>query len=453
MRTRIVLLEQHEQELRSILFDQPGIEGAAFVLCGEASTGETLKLVAHSVVAIPPGDFLERKHDRLSIRSAALTRVAKLARHEGLSVVFVHSHPGGFAEFSKQDDAEEEKFIPFFQSRVPGKLHGTLVMTQDALVGRIYAECRHDVEQIVVVGQRFRLYTRGGINDFALFDRQVRAFGPEIQLALSGLVVGIVGLGGTGSACAEQLARLGVGTLVLFDHDTLSKTNLNRVYGATLKDVGKNKAVIAKNRLDAIGLDTGVEAIPDSIEEQTVAKRLRDCDVVFGCTDRELPRAILSKLATAYHIPLIDMGVVIDSHGGIIQGVYGRATTVLAGEPCLLCRGRISAEGLRVEGLSDSDRDRQVQQGYAPELATPAPAVIAFTTMVASHAVTELLHRLTGFMGASRQSTEVLLFIDKGRIAANRRNPEEGCFCEDVAEWGRGDEAPYLGMVWRLMPR
>ena len=42
-----------------------------------------------------------------------------------------------------------------------------------------------------------------------VFDRQVRAFGADIQELLATLRIGIVGNGGTGSPVAEQLIRLG----------------------------------------------------------------------------------------------------------------------------------------------------------------------------------------------------------------------------------------------------
>ena len=38
----------------------------------------------------------------------------------------------------------------------------------------------------------------------------------------------VFGVGGVGSHCIEALARSGVGTLILVDHDTVSLTNINR---------------------------------------------------------------------------------------------------------------------------------------------------------------------------------------------------------------------------------
>jgi len=50
-----------------------------------------------------------------------------------------------------------------------------------------------------------------------LFDRSVRAFGADIQAALGDLRIAVIGAGGTGSAVAEQLVRLGVRHLTLID--------------------------------------------------------------------------------------------------------------------------------------------------------------------------------------------------------------------------------------------
>jgi len=449
MTSRIVLLEEHVAQLRRYLFDPPDVEGAAFLLCGQAETLGVKKLVSHAVIPVAAEDYLRRETDLLSIRSAALVRAAKLARNERLSVVFAHSHPCGWLGFSSQDDAEEDELLPFLRARIPDRMHGTLVMTEDGFAGRVYAPHRSSA-YVVVVGQRFRIHsgTSGDAPVPAVFDRQVRAFGPELQRMLQLMNIGIVGLGGTGSPLAEQLCRLGVGQLTLFDGDVFDATNINRVYGATMDDVGKPKVEIAQRHLERIGLATRLEPIPHPITDEAVARRITDCDLVFGCTDKQIPRAILMNIALKYGLPVIDVGVLIDSVEQHIRSVHGRVTTLMPGEACLYCRGRISPEAMRVEALPPTERAKQVREGYAPELDVPAPAVISFTTAVASFAVSELLHRLTGFMGSERKSSEVLIAFDLTRVRTNRVAPRADCYCDDRANWGRGDESPFLAMAW-----
>lgn len=49
------------------------------------------------------------------------------------------------------------------------------------------------------------------------------------------------------------------------------------------------------------------------------------------------------SLRSAYQsIPKFDMGVLIDSQDGAIDGIHARVTMLSPGEACLMCRGRRS---------------------------------------------------------------------------------------------------------------
>lgn len=445
----IVLQEAHLAEIKELVFDRPGLEGAAFVLCGSSVSEDTNKLLSRHVVPVAPEDYLVREATRLSISGRALTRVAKMARRLNLSILFVHSHPEGVPDFSAQDDREEQRLIPFFQARVPARIHGTAVLTQNTVAGRIYAPERFAATRVVAIGSFFRIFVPGeNAPDYAIFDRQVRAFGPEVQRAMRAMHIGVVGVGGTGSPTAEQLYRLGFGRISLFDGDSFHPTNVNRVYGSRLRDAGRPKVEISKAHLDEIGLTTTIRPVPEHITSEAAALKMRDCDVIFCCTDKEWPRAIITTLARQYLIPVFDLGVLINSEAGVLKDVHGRVTTMLPGEACLFCRGRISAEMVRLESLSPQDRKAQILDGYAPELDEPAPAVISFTSSIASAAITELIHRLTAFMGKERLSTEVLYRFDASVIRTNRVAPRPECACADPTQRGSGDEQPFLGMVW-----
>ena len=95
-----------------------------------------------------------------------------------------------------------------------------------------------------------------------VFDRQIRAFGQDIQKQLKRMIVGVVGLGGTGSAITEQLIRLGVGELLIADKQRFEKSNVNRVYGSKVSDDDKYKTEILKRLADDIGLGTKVIPLP-----------------------------------------------------------------------------------------------------------------------------------------------------------------------------------------------
>lgn len=452
MNYSLTILERHYEELAGAVFSLPGLEGAAYLLCGNSVTEGETRLLVREVHPVADHHYLVREPCRLSIDSASYASIAKRAQATKASVVFVHGHPGGPDDFSDQDDREEPKLHRFLAARAPGKPHGSLVFTPDGRgAARVWTPRGFEpMRRVRVLGKRFRFMDRVADEDplAEFFDRQVRAFGPDVQRLLRRLHVGVVGVGGTGSPVVEMLARLGVGTISEFDGDAFDRTNVNRVYGSTASDGGRNKTLISYDHVGEIGLGTVVRPYPRHITEEEVAKRLRECDVVFGCTDRHAPRGILVQLALRYLIPVFDTGVKIDAPGEVIRGVFGRVTTVMPGEACLFCRERITSKMIELESLSPGEWQVLADEGYAPRLEVNNPAVIPFTTAVAAQAVSEFLHRLTGFMGDERRSSEALMFFHETAIKTNRTSPDANCLCSQESLWGRGDGRDFLGLTW-----
>jgi molybdopterin/thiamine biosynthesis adenylyltransferase len=453
MKYTLTVREDDYKTLRGVVESREGLEGAAYLLCGRSERHTEVRLLARDVVPVADEHFVAREVDRMSIASASYAAIAKRALQEGTSVLFVHLHPRGHGTFSAQDDREEPKLMAFLAARAPDVPHGSLVLgTSPELMGRVWtAEGWQPVDRVRILGGRFRFLDQEDGADVSVapfFDRQVRAFGPEVQDLLSRLHVGVVGVGGTGSAVGEQLCRLGVGSLSLFDGDKLDRSNLSRVYGARLADVGLPKAQIVAAYLQGIGLGTKISYFPEPITHEPVARELRACDVIFGCTDRQAPRAILGSLVLAYLIPVFDLGVKIDAPGGQIRGVDGRVTILLPGEACFFCRGRISPDIIALEALSSEEQLRLAAEGYAPALQGAEPAVVPFTTAVAAKAVSELLHRLTGWMGDTSPSEFRFRFQDD-QIGSTNRRALPPCYCADRVRWARGDTARFLGLSWQ----
>lgn len=452
MRYTLTILEQQFEELSGGVFSVPGIEGAAYLLCGNSVTEGETRLLVREVHPVADHHYLVREPYRLSIDSASYAAIAKRARAMNASVVFVHGHPGGPDDFSEQDDREEPKLHEFLAARAPGKPHGSFVITpQGRGAARVWGgHGWAPVARVRVIGGRFR-FMDNVVDEAPLpefFDRQVRAFGPEVQRLLKRLHVGVVGVGGTGSPVIEMLARLGVGTISEFDGDAFDATNVSRVYGSKVKDGGRNKTKISAAHIREIGLGTVVRSYARHITEEEAAKRLRECDIIIGCTDRHAPRGILVQLALRYLIPVLDTAVKIDAPDEVIRGVFGRVTTIIPGEACLFCRGRISPEMIRLESLSPEEQRVLADEGYAPQLEGNNPAVIPFTTAVAAQAVSEFVHRLTGFMGEERRSSEVLMLFHESSVRKNRTPPEADCLCSQRELWGRGDGRDFLGLTW-----
>ena len=94
------------------------------------------------------------------------------------------------------------------------------------------------------------------------FSRTELLLGEEAMQKLASSRVAVFGLGGVGGYAVEALARCGIGSLDLIDHDTISLTNINRQVLATHDTVGKLKAEVAAERVKLINPEANVRALP-----------------------------------------------------------------------------------------------------------------------------------------------------------------------------------------------
>ena len=80
-------------------------------------------------------------------------------------------------------------------------------------------------------------------------ERMELLIGKEGITRLKEACVMVIGVGGVGSYAAEALARSGIGTLILVDHDTIAPSNLNRQIHADFATIGQSKTAVMKKRI------------------------------------------------------------------------------------------------------------------------------------------------------------------------------------------------------------
>ncbi|WP_159601593.1 ThiF family adenylyltransferase, partial [Agromyces humi] len=336
-------------------------------------TGD-ITLLVRDIVTVPHAAYEIRTGDHLSITSSGWLPAFARADAEECVPLFMHTHPGSRAEHSALDLALDDALARVADVRLARGAYGSFVLggssDKPTFAGRLTARGDHwtSLDRVRVVGHRLTLYARDGVAPLPVFDRQVRAFGDEGQKLLGQLRVGVVGAGGTGSAAVEQLVRLGVGSVVVVDPQTLADTNVTRVYGSTLADVSRPKVDIAAEHTASIGLDASIVAVQGSILHQETIMALRHCDVVLGCTDDHAGRLVLTRLPQALLQLLIDCGVVLDSRAGSLFDIFARVSVVTPTTACLVCMGDVDPDKARLEALSDEERQSLIRQGYAPEL-------------------------------------------------------------------------------------
>ncbi|MCK4718637.1 MAG: ThiF family adenylyltransferase [Thermoplasmata archaeon] len=151
--------------------------------------------------------------------------------------------------------------------------------------------------------------------------------GPRGQSALAGSSMAIVGCGGLGAATAMYLTRAGVGSLTIIDRDVVDEHNLHRQILFSEKDVGRPKAVVAKECLEAI--DGGVRIVPyqRSLDPSSI-HLLKGVDVIVDGTDNLTTRFLLNDHSVKHKIPWV--------YGGAVA-TEGMSATFVPPGPCFRC--------------------------------------------------------------------------------------------------------------------
>jgi molybdopterin/thiamine biosynthesis adenylyltransferase len=446
------------------------VESGAVGLAGIVRTRQGIRLLLTQLYWVPETAYERRDADCLVITSPGFVPALLAAEKIGRLAIWIHTHPHGTPAPSPHDDDVDALLAFVFADRTGSDVYASLVVSPANswwgfdFTGRAWFDLDQPtvglldpvpVGRTLVVGDRLAVTAPHGApalhdpaDDDAMFGRQVRAFGAPVQRAVEQLRVAVVGVGGTGSAVTEQLTRLGVRALTLVDPDVLSASNITRVFGSTPDDVGRPKVEVAAAHVLRLAPSASIRTIRGKVTELAIAKELRDSDVIFGCTDDNAGRQVLSRLSAYYLLPVIDMGVLLDSVGGHLNGIFGRVTTLLPGAACLICRGRVDLARATAELLPAAERHARIQEGYAPELPGVEPAVVAYTALTASLAINELLDRLVGH-GPRPSPTELLIRVHDRELSTNNKAFGVGHYCDPSGPTiGAGDRELFLEQVW-----
>ncbi len=358
------------------------------------------RLVVQALEPVPDAAYAVRAPIRASLTPEFMLDIVNRARAAGTGIALLHTHPGlnALEGFSSIDDAGEMPLAAYFKGRLPTQTHVAGVVTSQSL-GLREVGCGAMLDA-VGVGSVVRRYAESpDLQADARYDRQVRAFGEAGQHRLRAARVAVVGAGGTGSFIAHQLAHLGVGQLLLIDHDTVDTSNLNRLAGATPADIGRPKVVVASKTVSAINPNARVEGVIGDVVDEDVAAKLLEVDFIFGCTDSMASRAVINQIAYQYLIPAIDMGVAIHVRDGHIASVTGRVQMLSPGLGCLVCADGVDGQRVRWELMSPAQRRADP---YFENASVPQPAVMPLNGIVTSAAVAMFLSAVTGYPGEAR---------------------------------------------------
>ena len=128
------------------------------------------------------------------------------------------------------------------------------------------------------------------------YSRQVilKKFGIIGQKKLQKSNVMIVGAGGLGSPAAIYLAGLGVGKIGIVDSDNVQISNIHRQILFNEKDIKKNKAKVAKNKLTNINSIIKINSYPQRLNDKNISKILKNYELVLDSSDNFKTKLLLN---------------------------------------------------------------------------------------------------------------------------------------------------------------
>lgn len=146
------------------------------------------------------------------------------------------------------------------------------------------------------------------------------------QLTLFRSCVAVIGCGGLGGYIVEELARLGVGRIIVVDHDVFEEHNLNRQLFSSPASLGKAKVAAATVRISEINPAVTLIPLQAAFSPENGADLLAGCQIAVDALDSIQVRLELAEACTAMNIPLVH---------GAIAGWFGHVTTQFPGENTL----------------------------------------------------------------------------------------------------------------------
>ncbi|MBN1598386.1 MAG: HesA/MoeB/ThiF family protein [Bacteroidales bacterium] len=156
-----------------------------------------------------------------------------------------------------------------------------------------------------------------------LSDKEIRRYTLQIsipELGLSGQEkikqskVLVIGAGGKGTSVLQNLAAVGIGKLGISDNYIVNENELSRQYLYGNSDLGKQKAIVSKQKLVDINHYVNYELHNVCLNKVNILKICNKYDILIDATDNFPAHYLINDAAVELGIPMI-YGDVSDSAG------------------------------------------------------------------------------------------------------------------------------------------
>lgn len=145
------------------------------------------------------------------------------------------------------------------------------------------------------------------IQEFLRYNRQtiLPEIGDEGQEKLKKAKVLVIGAGGLGCPVLQYIATAGIGFIGIMDFDTIEIHNLHRQILYTENEIGKEKAIIAKEVVSKLNPLIEVKAINAKLTRENAVTIIPQYDVIVDGSDNFATRYLVNDTCVQFQKPLV----------------------------------------------------------------------------------------------------------------------------------------------------
>lgn len=241
------------------------------------------------------------------------------------------------------------------------------------------------------------------------FERNYGFWNREEQQKLLASRVAIAGVGGDGFQLGYKLAMMGVGCFRVADPEVFEIENSNRVFGASSKNLGRNKAEVFREMVSDIRPEARVDVYTDGINEENIKEFIHGSDLVLDeseLTHLELG-TMIARTARGERIPnLLVMNIGFAAIATSFRPEGGRTFEDIMGIP----------KGMPLDEVSQMDVDFSRCLPYLPKYGdletlravqggSPLPSISPGVDVASALGTSEAFLHLTSGSNNRRQPT------------------------------------------------
>jgi molybdopterin/thiamine biosynthesis adenylyltransferase/predicted RNA-binding Zn-ribbon protein involved in translation (DUF1610 family) len=222
------------------------------------------------------------------------------------------------------------------------------------------------------------------------------------QQRLAGAHVMVIGAGALGNEVLKNLALLGVGHIVIVDHDTIELSNLARSVLFRAEDVQRPKVEVAAERIQQINPQVAVAPLYKDLLDVGLGV-FRQMDIIMSCLDNREARRRVNLACWRVGRPWIDGA--LDTLDGLVRIFYPQ----IEGTACYECILSAADYALLEQNYS-CPAGPSIPQGHYPTTPTAASIIAAMQVQEAVkmlHGKTVSIGHCTYYSGQTMRMTTV----------------------------------------------